>query len=72
MGRGRGVVVVRAIHDDDDDDNISMMTVMMVMMIQFQMSDRMCLLMVIQVPVDVDKPDTAYKWLYDDLWTSLL
>jgi len=25
-----------------------------------------------QVPVDVDKPDTAYKWLYDDLWTSLL
>ena len=27
---------------------------------------------VIQVPVDVDKPDTAYKWLYDDLWTSLL
>ena len=55
-----------------DDNDISMMTVMMVMMIQFQMSDRMCLLMVIQVPVDVDKPDTAYKWLYDDLWTSLL
>ena len=27
---------------------------------------------VILVPVDVDKPDTAYKWLYDDLWTSLL
>ena len=27
---------------------------------------------VIQVPVDVDKPDTAYRWLYDDLWTSLL
>ena len=26
---------------------------------------------VIQVPVDVDKPDTAYKW-HDDLWTSLL
>ena len=26
----------------------------------------------IHVPVDVDKPDTAYKWLYDDLWTSLL
>ena len=24
-----------------------------------------------QVPVDVDKPDTAYKW-HDDLWTSLL
>ena len=36
------------------------------------MSDRMYLLIVIQVPVDVDKPDTAYKWLYDDLWTSLL
>ena len=27
---------------------------------------------VIQVPVDVDKPDTSYKWLYDDLWTYLL
>ncbi len=27
---------------------------------------------VIQVLVDVDRPDTAYKWLYDDLWTSLL
>ena len=27
---------------------------------------------VLQVPVDVDKPDIAYKWLYDDLWTSLL
>ena len=27
---------------------------------------------VTQVPVDVDKPDTAYKWLCDDLWTSLL
>ena len=49
-----------------------MMTVMMVMMIQFQMIDKMYLLMVIQIPVDVDKPDTAYKWLYDDLWTSLL
>jgi len=24
-----------------------------------------------KVPVDVDKPDTAYKW-HDDLWTSLL
>ena len=27
---------------------------------------------VIQVPVDVDKPDRAYNWLYNDLWTSLL
>ncbi len=25
----------------------------------------------IQVPVDIDKPNTAYKW-HDDLWTSLL
>ena len=32
------------------------------------MSDRID---VIQVPVDVDKPDTAYKW-HDDLRTSLL
>ena len=28
--------------------------------------------MMMMIPVDVDKPDTAYKWLYDDLWTSLL
>ena len=35
MGRGRWVVVVRAIHDDDN--NISMMSVMMVMMVMKRM-----------------------------------
>ena len=48
------------------------MMMMMILMVQAQLKIQNVPVDVIQVPVDVDKPDTAYKRLYDDLWTSLL
>ena len=69
MGRGRWVVVVRAIHDDDDD-NISMMTVMMVMMMKRMMLERMVIDGDGDSHVDVDYVDDHGDDDFDGVGTS--